>query len=70
MQLDNFIHLFLTRHVSGTYAHHQEHGTIRTTYAAAVKTATHSKSRCRKPYAATQHLMHLMMGVCTRNMSS
>ena len=24
----------------------------------------------RKPYAATQHLMLLMMGVCTRNMSS
>jgi len=23
-----------------------------------------------KPYAATQHLMLLMMGVCTRNMSS
>jgi len=29
-----------------------------------------SKTRCRKPYAATQHLMILMMGVCTRNMSS
>jgi len=28
------------------------------------------KTRCRKPYAATQHLMLLMMGVCTRNMSS
>jgi len=24
----------------------------------------------RKPYAATQNLMLLMMGVCTRNMSS
>ena len=31
------------------------HGTIRTVH---------------KPYAATQHLMLLMMGVCTRNMSS
>jgi len=29
-----------------------------------------SKNRCRKPPAATQHLMLLMMGVCTRNMSS
>jgi len=29
-----------------------------------------SKTRCRKPYAATQHLMLPMMGVCTRNMSS
>jgi len=40
----------------------------RTTYAAALKTTTHPKTRCRKPYAATQHLMLLMMGVCTRNM--
>jgi len=49
------------------------HGTIRTvksTYAAALKTTTHPKTRCRKPYAATQHLMPLMMGVCTRNISS
>jgi len=49
------------------------HGTIRTvhtTYGAALKTTTHPKTRCRKPYAATQHLMLLMMGVCTRNMSS
>jgi len=48
-------------------------GTIRivnTTYVAALKTTTHPKIRCRKPYAATQHVMFLMMGVCTRNMSS
>ena len=47
------------------------HGTIRTvntTYAAAVKTTTHPQTRCRKPYAATQHLILLMMGVCARNM--
>jgi len=25
MQLGNFIGVFLARHVSGTYAHHQEH---------------------------------------------
>jgi len=37
---------------------------------AALKTITHRKTRCRKPYAAIQHLMLLMMGVCTRNMSS
>jgi len=45
------------------------HGTIRiayTTYAAALKTTTHPKTRCRKPYAATQHPMLLIMGVCTR----
>ena len=49
------------------------HGTIRTvhtTHAASLKTTIHPQSRCRKPYAATQHLMLLMMGVCTQNMSS
>jgi len=47
------------------------HGTIRTvhtTHAAALKTTTLLQTRCRKPYAATQHLMLLMIGVCTRNM--
>jgi len=49
------------------------HGTIRTvhtTYAAALKTTTHPKTRSRKLYAATQHGMFLMMGVFTRNMST
>jgi len=35
------------------------HGTIRTahtSHAASLKTTTHPKTRCRKPYAATQHL--------------
>jgi len=44
--------------------------TVNTTYAAALKTTTHPETRCRKPYAETQHLMLLMMGMCTRNMSS
>ena len=44
--------------------------TAHTTHAAAVKNTTHPKTRCRKPYAATQHLMLLMMGVCTRNISN
>jgi hypothetical protein len=44
--------------------------TVHTTYAAALKTTTHPKTWCRIPYAATQHLMLLMMDVCTRNMSS
>jgi hypothetical protein len=35
--------------------------TAHTTYAAALKTTTHPKTLCRKPYAATQHLMLLMM---------
>jgi len=42
--------------------------TVNTTYAAALKTTTHPQTRCRKPYAATQHLMLLMMVACTRNM--
>jgi hypothetical protein len=35
-------------------------------YAAALKTTTHPKTQSRKPYGATQHLMLLMMGVCTQ----
>jgi len=105
MQQGNFINVFLAQHVSGTYAHHQEHcmlscsvwfsapsfwmsgglesrcigrvcgadaamqlqlhSTIRTahtTYAAALKTTTHPKTRCRKQYAATQHAMLLIDG--------
>jgi len=85
MQQGNFIHIFSDRHVSGTYPHHQGrcvgrvygadgavHSTIctvHTTHAAALKTIIHPKTRCRKPYAAAQHLMLPVMGVCTRNMS-
>ena len=36
----------------------------------ALKTTTHPKNQCRKPHAATQHLILLMMGVCARNVSS
>jgi len=43
---------------------------VNTTYAAALKTTTDPKNRRRKPYAATQHLILLMMGVRARNMSS
>jgi len=47
------------------------HGPIRTLHTtAALKTTTHPKTRCRKLYAATQHLIILMMGLCSRNMSS
>ena len=42
MQLGNFIDVLLTRHVLGTYAHHQEH------YAAALKTTNHPKTRVCK----------------------
>jgi len=44
--------------------------TVHATYEAAPKTTIHPQIRCRKPYAATQNLMLLMMGVYTRNMSS
>ena len=37
-------------------------------YGAALKTTTHPQTLCTKPYAATQHLILLMMTVCTRNM--
>jgi len=43
---------------------------VHTTSAAAVKTTIHPQTRYRKPYAATQHLILLKMGVCARNMSS
>jgi len=42
--------------------------TVHTTYTAALKTIIRPQTRRRKPYAATQHLMLLMMGVCARNM--
>jgi len=44
--------------------------TVHTTYTAALEATTHPQTRCRKPYAATQHLMLPMMGVYTRNMSN
>jgi hypothetical protein len=46
------------------------HGTIHTvhtTHAAALKSTTHPKTRRRKPYAATQLLMLLMMYVLQQN---
>jgi len=54
----------------GDVRSHSTIRTINTTYAAALKTTTHPKTRCRKPCAATQHLMLLMMDVCTQNISS
>ena len=81
MQQGNFINVFLARHVSGIYVHHQEHwmlccsiwfsapsfwmggvlesrcvgrvygadGAVLSTHAAALKTTTHPKIRCRNP---------------------
>ena len=71
MQLGIFIDVFLVRHVSGTYAHHQEHYHRKHDLCSGSQDHHPSKkTRCRKPYTATQHLMLLMMGVCTRNMSN
>jgi len=73
MQQGNFIDVFLAWHVSGAYPHHQEHWMLSCSIwfsAAALKTTTHPQSRCRKPYAATQHPVLLMMEVCAQNMSS
>ena len=87
MQQGSFIDVFLARHISGTYAHHQEHcmlscsiwfsapsfcmgGGLESRRVGRVYGADGAVTRCRKPNAATQHLMLLMMGVCTRNMSS
>jgi hypothetical protein len=55
----NFWGLF--DHADG--ALHSTIRTVNTTYAAAIKNTTHPKTQCRKPYAATQHLMLLMMCV-------
>ena len=44
--------------------------TVHTTYAAVLRTTTQLQTGYRKPYAATQHLMLLIMDICTRNMSS
>jgi hypothetical protein len=54
----------------GCWWSHGKFRTAYTTYAAALKTTIHPKTRCRNPYAATQHLILLMMAVCTRNISS
>jgi len=88
MQQGNFIDVFLARHISGTYALHQEHWLLSCSIRFSAPNfwmAGGLESRCvgrvcgadctirtvhTKPYAATQHPMLLMMGVCARNMSS
>jgi len=59
---------YVVGRVYGTGGVVRHHPHRNTTHATALKTTTHPKTRCRKPYAATQHLMLLMMGVCTRNL--
>jgi len=102
MQLGNFIDDFLARHVSGTYAHHQEHQTLScSTWFSApsfwmggglesrcvrwdgavhgtIPPYTRPTQRLSRPPSIQKlgtenhmlHLNNLMMGACTRNMSS
>ena len=78
MQQGNFIHVFLARHVSDIYAHHQEHQMLSWSIrfsAPSFWMGGSLESRCvGRVYGADgvarHHLMLLMMGVCTRNMSS
>jgi len=83
MQLGYFIDVFLARHVSGTYAHHQDHYMLSSSIWFSAPSfwmdgvlerrcvgRVYGADGALRPYAATQHLMFLIMGVCTRNMSS
>jgi len=86
MQQGNFIDVFLARHVSGKYAHHQEHWMLSCSIwfsAPSFWKGGGHDSRCVvRVYGADgavgvawhhphrTHVMLLMMGVCTRNMSS
>jgi len=80
MQQGNFINIFLARHVSGTYAHHQEHLMLSCSVwfsAPSFWMGGGLESRCvDSVYGADgafaqqyPHVMLLMMGVCTRHMS-
>jgi len=77
MQQGNFIDVFLalmnayiTRRTATTHTHtHTHKQTNKQTNIHTHFVLSHSL-QCRKPYAATQSLMLLMIGVCTRNMSS
>jgi len=80
MQQGNFIDVFLAQHVLGTYPHNQEHYMLSCSVwfsAPSFWTDGGLESHCiGHVYGAdgavsrAQHLMLLMMGVCTRNMSS
>jgi len=76
MQLGNFIDMFLARHVSCTYAHHQELYMLSCSIwfsAPSFWMGGGLESRCVGRVNGADgaaHLMLLMMGVCTRSMSS
>ena len=59
MQLGNFIDVFLARHVSGTYAHHQEHGTIRTVHTTSRPTQRLSRPPPIQKLGAENHTLQL-----------
>jgi len=71
MQQGNFIDVFLARHVSGTYAYHQERQMLSCSIwfsASSFWMGGGLESRCvGRVYGADGALI---MGACTRNMSS
>ena len=73
MQQGNFNNVFLARHVSGTYAHHQEHQMLSCSVGFSAPSFWMGgglESRCvGRVYGADVALL-LMMGACTRNMLS
>ena len=79
IQQGTFINVFLARHVSGTYVHHQEHWMLSCSMwfsAPSFWVDGGIESRCvGRVYGADGAENHmpqllLMMGVCTRNMPS
>jgi hypothetical protein len=72
MQQGNFIDVFLARHVSGTYAHHQEHQMLSCSIRFSAPNFWMGGGRLYGADGAENHMpqLLLMMGVCTRNMPS
>jgi len=61
MQQGNFINVFLARHVSGTYAHHQEHWMLCTAPSAPYTRPTQRLSRppLIQKLGAENHMLQL-----------
>ena len=73
MQQGNFVDVFLARHVSGTYAHDQEHQTLICSVWFCVLSSWMGgglESRCVGRVYGADVAVRLMMGVYTRNVSS
>ena len=71
MQQGDYIDVFLARHVSGTYAHHQEMLSCSIRFSAPSFWMDGGlESRCVGRVYGADGAVHLMVGLCTRNMSS